>query len=142
MPFYKLPNENVVCVKLHKVPYSNVRYVNTNLGVANVYVCDVDGSQIYNKGEPVCVDIYGDWTVELKIEKDETQTNAATMSHTGKMIWVLSMADISEGGGDVVPAELFATQKLAQERADHYAASNEFWGCIDYSIDEAEVKEQ
>jgi len=51
-------------------------------------------------------------------------------------IWVLSMCAVSEGGGDVILAELFATKQEAKDRVEYYSKTAESWGCVDWAIHE------
>tara|TARA_R110000796_G_scaffold30122_11_gene80765 strand:+ start:1270 stop:1446 length:177 start_codon:yes stop_codon:yes gene_type:complete len=50
-------------------------------------------------------------------------------------IWVLSMCEIQEGGGDVVPALLFKTKGEAEAQVIHFKETDRYWGCIGWSID-------
>lgn len=57
-------------------------------------------------------------------------------------IWVLSMCEVQEGGGDVLPAELFATEADGVACIDHYAKTKAYWGCVDYDLREVEMPTQ
>ena len=52
-------------------------------------------------------------------------------------IWILSMCVVNEGGGDVVAAGLFATEKDAKDAVRMNEVVDDYWGCVDWTISSA-----
>lgn len=55
--------------------------------------------------------------------------------------YVLNMCSVSEGGGDVLPAELFGSKEAAEARVDYYRNNDPNWGCVDWEIHEEVVQQ-
>jgi hypothetical protein len=49
------------------------------------------------------------------------------------------MCLVSEGGGDVMPAEIHATEKSALDAVNGYASKDKYWGCVDWCLNEVGI---
>lgn len=54
-------------------------------------------------------------------------------------VWVLSMCLVSEGGGEAIPAEIYATKEDAENAERRYARADSNWGCVDWVINQVDI---